>query len=215
VPERSRIARVVVLGLFAWGGPAACTAGPRSVDSPTQPRDRGPEVEQDAEAEVDAGAVDRLFVDPHAWRPVPAKRDPHRQAAGFSIECDETAYFTELIGPDAGSVFEVDTEICNYVTLEQASLAAIPKGASLELTLWHYSLRSLESAVAVAEVRVGGQQVWHQELAIPSEAQSYESVWRPAREVPAGTPVQLHIRNHGTNTWRLGSWWVRARQRAD
>ncbi len=141
------------------------------------------------------------LVDASLFRILDADEDPfpsHR--ADAKRLCDAGGF-----GEDLG-VLDIDTETCAYVSAAQPSLAEVLPGDDLLLLAWHQALASTDpNAQGHMAVMIGDTLVWEVLIDIPASADVYELELPVEEEIPAGTPVVVHVHNHGGNTWRLGS----------
>lgn len=100
-------------------------------------------------------------------------------------------------------IFEVNTDLCTYGAFVQSSLARIHEGDALELVLLYDALYAEEAATAHIAVAFGSEIAYETELPIPSAAGQLRPSWTAPAYVEVGTPVHLHVHNHGTNNYRL------------
>lgn len=136
------------------------------------------------------------LVDADAWTPVQADHDPLSDHRPSVVTCGRSALYAE------GSGIEVDTGLCDYLAVSQPILTPISGGEGLYLYLFHNALSAPAPATAHAAVLLDGVVVWEVEVPIPADAAPFEAwVAAPAGGWPAGTPLQLHLHNHGANTW--------------
>ena len=139
----------------------------------------------------------RTEVLPEAWDLDAAADDPFADHRPEYVQC-EIGWEVET------GVFEVDTELCRYGAFVQRSLAPIHAGDELELVLIHDALYFEEGeATAHVGVAIGSEIAWETELAIPGEANQLRPTWTAPADVQVGTPIHLHLHNHGTNNYRI------------
>ena len=101
-------------------------------------------------------------------------------------------------------VFEVDTELCSFGTFVQGAQVDFGAGDELELIMIHDALYSAdEGAVAHIAVGVGGQIAWETEIEIPALENYLRPIFAAPVDAPAGTPIHLHVHNHGFNNYRV------------
>lgn len=140
------------------------------------------------------------LVDASLFRILDVEEDPfpsHR--ADAKRLCDLGGF-----GEDLG-VLDIDTETCAYVSAAQPSLADVLPGDQLLLLAWHQALASTDpNAQGHMAVMVGDELLWEVLVDIPAAADVYELQLPVDEVIPAGTPVVVHVHNHGGNTWRLG-----------
>ena len=158
---------------------------------------------------VDSGppayvAPDGLVLSFDGWTYVPFADDPF--AGDAPVDCPAVAYKAE------NGFFELETDYCAAGTFEQATQSDVVAGASLVFVTWHLDLWAPEPATANLALRLGTDDVWTAEYAIPGNEQVEEVVVQAPRDLAAGTTAYFHLSNHGVNSWRMGDV---ARQNAD
>ncbi|HHO49408.1 MAG TPA: hypothetical protein ENK18_00720 [Deltaproteobacteria bacterium] len=104
---------------------------------------------------------------------------------------------------EEGGKLEVNTGLCSYAWLEQPLLAGLLPGDEVEVSLWHQDLISEEPAEGHVALLIGDQVVWEITVSIPAEATPYTESVVVAFAAEVGEPLQLHLHNHGANTWNL------------
>lgn len=179
--ERSRPLGASAVLLVAWlvGG---CEPAPAPTPTPTGPVALVSVDEWDRVAEPE----DDVF---GAERPA-------------DLVCDETLGIGfELL--DDELALEINTDLCNYVTLRQPSLVALVPGDTVTLRLWHYPLVAPMPAEAHLALALDGEIVWEEQLSIPAEADFVDGEFIVERALPAGAELQFHVHNHGNNTYDL------------
>jgi hypothetical protein len=113
--------------------------------------------------------------------------------------CDDAGYFYD---PFAQSL-EIETELCNYLTVAQPSLAPLNPGDVVTIHAFHDVLTAPEAAEGYLGLAIGGELEWEFHVAIPSDVGVIEEEFTIDRALPAGTDLQFHVHNHGPNTWEL------------
>ncbi len=141
------------------------------------------------------------LIDHHKWVAVESTEDPFPSHRPEEIVCPDYAYKVE--GEGDAELFEVETDLCNYVTLVQNSIRSGQAGDEIEIVLWHLNLIAAEAAEAHVALQLGSELLWEQNIAIPGPEAMYTPVVSLAKDWPAGTPVYLHLHNHGANSWRF------------
>ena len=133
----------------------------------------------------------------NAWELVEGAEDPF----------DDLRTGDEFCLPGAARVeddgVELSTGLCSFQTLRQASRVEVGPGDTVGLTFYHFNLVSPEPAEGYAAIQVGESRIWEYATPIPADA-NYLDLSLPVEvEASAGTPVYLHVHNHGANTWKL------------
>ncbi|MCB9665305.1 MAG: hypothetical protein H6732_14435 [Alphaproteobacteria bacterium] len=137
----------------------------------------------------------RSLVDHAAWAPLDPSDDPLAGHRPDGADCPVGGWYAE------GRGVEVDTGRCAYLGLVQPSLAPVAVGDRLHVFAFHNGLTAPEPAEAHAAVLLGGSVLWETTLPIPSPATPLEAQLEAPVAAPVGAPVQLHLHNHGANTW--------------
>lgn len=98
---------------------------------------------------------------------------------------------------------ELDTTVCDYVVITQATGAKLGKNHVVEVDVGHGPLVADAPAEAHLAVAIGEHVVFDERIAIPSDANTLSSSVALGEAVPEGTPVVVHLHNHGDNTWAI------------
>ena len=141
------------------------------------------------------------------WRVVSASEDPFVEHRLDEIICPDYSYKVE--GEGDAALFEIETEQCNYVTLVQDALLDARRGDEIEIVLWHLNLIAPQEAQAHVALQLGSELLWQQAIDIPGAEAMYTPVVTLSANWPTGTPVYLHLHNHGSNSWRFLTLAVR------
>lgn len=152
----------------------------------------------DSAVEARPGAADAApLTDPAAWVAVAGDAFPDHRPEGFS--CPIQAYGVE------GDVFEVDTGECEYLAVSQPARAPVAAGDVITGFVAHFPLVAEAPAEAHVGIAFAGAPVWEARVPIPSPERRYPVRWTAPADAPAGTPIQLHLHNHGRNAWFVGA----------
>ena len=101
-------------------------------------------------------------------------------------------------------VFEIDSGLCNWGVFTQPSQVDVLAGDLVEVILLHDTLYSEDpEARAHLGAALAGTLVWETELMIPAATGFLRPTWTADGDYPAGTPVRLHVHNHGYNNYRI------------
>lgn len=148
--------------------------------------------------------VPRVLLPLRELTPTAADGDPLFAHRPSSIECSNlSGWYRER------DVLEVDTGHCNYFSVTEPAATTAKEGDELVLELSHYDLTSPEPAEAHFAIWVDERVIAEETWDIPREA-SVEQITVPLTlEIPEGTPVGLHLHNHGQNSWQLSPILVR------
>jgi mono/diheme cytochrome c family protein len=156
-------------------------------------------IEQTVEIQVEnTAAVDaEQLIAVNDWAMQSAAQDDlsgHRPA---EVSCPDNSWYNE------DGALEVETGFCNYLSLAQPSKAALTKGDSVHLVLWHGALVFEQPATAHVAIAVDGRTVWEENVKIPTDAEIYDVRIPIGFDAPVGSKVEFHLHNHGYNTWTL------------
>lgn len=128
--------------------------------------------------------------DPYADRP----QDASVCEFGFGLE---------------NGLFEIQTDLCAYAGFEQPTLAPIRTGDTLEFLLIHDALYAEEPGVSAhLSIALGDAVVWETSIPFPAEPGIVRPEWTADADAPEGTPLRLHIHNHGVNNYRFAAMTV-------
>lgn len=141
--------------------------------------------------ELEAGPL----TDPSGWVEVAPADDPYDdRPAGAG--CEPHGWVLE------GELVEVQTDVCAYVTLRQPLRRGVRAGESVVVDAWNLGLWAEAPASAHASVQLGEER-WEARPRIPSPPGYWSARFEPRAPLPAGTPIYLHVHNHGANSWRF------------
>ncbi|MEZ4451445.1 MAG: hypothetical protein R3B09_18390 [Nannocystaceae bacterium] len=115
--------------------------------------------------------------------------------------CDDSGYFVDPFT----QTFEVSTDLCDYLTMRQPTLVALGAGDVVSVRAFHYELSAPEAAEGYMALAVDGEIFWEVTVPIPAAPGPMNAEVMIDRDVPAGADLQLHVHNHGPNTWELVS----------
>ena len=143
-------------------------------------------------------ATERIsLVNSENWAFVSDENDPYHTANSNAPPCTRIAF-----RPEYGGV-ELDTGICNQITLSQPTSIAIAPGSPIYITGWHSTLVSEEMGMGQLRVMFKEQEVWRIQSPIPGPAQSFDVKIINPVELTPGDLVYVHVNNHGANTWNI------------
>lgn len=134
--------------------------------------------------------------------------------------CAADCHFPEFLQVGEYS-YSLDSGYCNYLTTVQETRTAIAPGDEILIRFWHFALTAPDGGKAYLAVQIGDRLVWEARLPIPCRGGLVGLIpggdcidtpvaadVDPARFVadfaaPAGTPIYLHVQNHGDNNYSL------------
>lgn len=137
------------------------------------------------------------LLDARALAPIDAASDPLPHHRPETVDCPWAAW-----GPEAGA-FEVQTGVCDYAAFAQPLDVAVGEGDWLDIRVWHDTLDAAEPATGHVAVLLGEQLVWERTVEIPAESAEIGDVVELVAPVPDDAGLQIHLHNHGYNSWRF------------
>ncbi|MEE2750759.1 MAG: hypothetical protein VX519_04970 [Myxococcota bacterium] len=140
------------------------------------------------------------LIDAEAWEVVEASEDPASDRPE-EVVCPEEGWSLETIGGEPS--LEVDTSLCNYIAMVQPLLHDLVVGDRVTGRIWHQYLSATEEAEAHLAYFLAGELVWEEWVPIPMDAGIVLPDFEIDVDAPAGTPLGLHLHNHGFNTWNV------------
>ncbi|MBC8071161.1 MAG: hypothetical protein IAG13_22740 [Deltaproteobacteria bacterium] len=114
--------------------------------------------------------------------------------------CDEVMGYG--IDP-VGFAFEIKTDLCDYLTVRQATLVPLAAGDTIHVSVWHDQLIAPEPTTGYVGFAIDGEESWSATETIPHDVAVLNGDVVVARDYPAGTELQFHVHNHGINSWNL------------
>jgi hypothetical protein len=146
------------------------------------------------------GSDSEAWVDLFSWLEVSSEDDPF-DGRPEDVECPPSSRVVETEGDSA--FLEVDTGLCNYVTLQQGSLIDLQAGDTVIFDWGHRELTTDDEQEAIGHMALWLDQtvIEDVEIAIPASAAEFSVEVQLEEDFPAGTPVWLHLHNHGSNQW--------------
>ena len=140
------------------------------------------------------------LVTAQAWDVTPRNRDIFLDRRPAQIDCKRNKGW--LAEDDA---LEIRTEFCNYLSLTQQSLLNMEAGTPLELSLSHSDLDFNAPSSANVAITIAGHTIWEINIAIPSKTNVITHSVHLPFAVSSGDPIDIHLTNHGQNTYTLHS----------
>jgi hypothetical protein len=131
------------------------------------------------------------------FRELPREADPFVTELDAAPACDSPAFALEA------QWLEIDTGLCNWVTLVAAARTAVERGEEVRLTVSHYDLEAPEPAQAELLLSLDLCDAWSKQVPIPSLAAVYTESFASPCAIAAGADVYFHLHNHGQNNWQL------------
>lgn len=148
-------------------------------------------------------------IDNSAWQLLAAADDPFLPPDDAPL-CTLEDVRMEPFGAGGELALDVDTgRGCGWATVQEPTLVELAPTDELQVRVFYFSQLSFPEAVAELALAVDGERIWSVEVPIPAssglEAPRFfvGDVLAGDTVVPAGTPLQFHVGNHGDNTWNL------------
>jgi hypothetical protein len=133
------------------------------------------------------------------WSAVTPDDDPLVEDLEQVPACQAAAFWIE---PQLDWI-EIDSGICNWVTLRAAARAPVAPGTRLALTVSHYDLVAGAPAEATLRLVLGECEAWSKTLSIPADAAVYEEQLDAPCALDEGATILFHVHNHGQNSYQL------------
>lgn len=118
--------------------------------------------------------------------------------------CDDAGYLVEPLT----QAFEVQTDVCDFLTVRQATREPLAPGDVVSIQTFHYELQAPGPGEGYLGFALDGSVVWEVRVPIPGEAGVLAGEVTIDRALPAGSEMQFHVHNHGANSWELRSVMV-------
>jgi hypothetical protein len=118
-----------------------------------------------------------------------------------SAVCDDAGWLFDPLT----QTLEVQTEVCDYLTVGQPTQVALEPGDVITVFAYHDLLTASEPAQGYMALAIGGQIEWEHNVPIPGDPGVIEQQFTIDRALPVGAPMQFHVHNHGPNTWELAA----------
>lgn len=134
------------------------------------------------------------------WKVVADDQNPYAKQRSSKHICD-----LSLGKKIEDGVLEINTNYCNFITLEQKAAVEVRAGEQLHFTMWHLDLYAETKGQAYVILTIDGQTIWETTIPIPYKAEFYEAKWSPKAPIPKDARIVFHLRNHGANTWKIHS----------
>lgn len=136
------------------------------------------------------------LIDPDLWEW--STDDPFADDVSAEADCADDAWgrFTDYL--------DVDTSTdCDYLAVEQPSLVKVRAGRQVRVQTWHGPLTADAPAEGHLLLTLGDHVLLDYAVAIPADDTVQLLDVKLPETVPAGTPVRLHVHNHGDNSWAV------------
>jgi hypothetical protein len=149
---------------------------------------------------TDASLATEGVINNALWRTVDAATDPFVDRPP-AVDCPWGTYGDEPLG--GRLAYFIRTDSCNYHVATQPSRVDIAEGDRLLLEALLFPLDGPEGASAHFAVRLGDSTIWEEHVQIPAQAMTVSEEWLAPEAYPKGTPVYVHVHNHGANEYAV------------
>jgi hypothetical protein len=169
----------------------ATACGEPTTDDGESTGSTGGDLESGVHPGSEAPLIDLSLWQVAAADPFPDRPDDTTCPLGYGVE---------------NGLFEIQSDLCPYGAFVQPSLAPVRAGDEVELILVHDALYSeTVGAQAHLGIALGDAIGWETWVPIPAEPGYFRPIFVAPADAPLGTPVTLHIHNHGVNNYRIVS----------
>jgi hypothetical protein len=151
-----------------------------------------------AEDEPPRASRDDALVEPEDWTSLARDEDPFVTDLDAAPACTAPDFRIE----DAGFI-EIDTGLCNWVTLRAPARFTVPNATPVSVELSHYDLSAAAPSAAQVRLSFDACDIWTKTIEIPSPANVYMETIAAPCGIQRGQRVLLHLHNHGQNTYQL------------
>lgn len=155
---------------------------------------------EDAADEAPAFRARESLVVHDAWQITDEATDPFDDRPG-TFRCLDGSLGPDVLGEE--EVFDFEMATCDYATVMQPTLASVSRGEWIKVRVFHFDLTAPEPAEAHLAIQLGDVTPIDQRIPIPSEGALISEAWQADADVPIGTPVYVHVHNHGDNSWSV------------
>jgi hypothetical protein len=158
--------------------------------------------EQETSTDDSGAAATELLWDHQLWESLGPGDDPFIDHRPGAVVCNPLALSVEMSSD--GLELDVETADCPYLAYGQPSRVAVAAGEALRLEYRHFDLTAPEPAEAHVAVVLNGSVVHEAFIEIPGDASVETLDLVSPIDAPVGSPLVLHLHNHGQNSWIFG-----------
>ena len=132
------------------------------------------------------------------WREAAASEDPFPDRPE-NVQCPTSSRVIEF--EEDTSFLEIDTTFCSYITLTQDTQAEIVGGDTIHFRWGHRDLDAPNPAQGHVALLINEELIEDRTVDIPAAEMDTVIQFEMPDDVPLGSPVWLHLHNHGDNQW--------------
>ena len=145
----------------------------------------------------------RLITDNEEWLLIKESEDPFRDLRPDGMkDCDFIPFILEE------NALEIDTKVCNFVTVYQPLLENINEGDEITLEIFHRDLWDEQPGTATLIVAISKNKIWEEKIKIPKKSDFLTIKFKAEDDFEKGTPIYFHVNNHGFNNYKLLGFYV-------
>ena len=157
---------------------------------------------------VDKQVASRLSLWDHSKWVDASPTHPFVDLEPIKIDCPRSSSVVEDLAGEPS--IQIDTGECNFWVQQQDLTVELQQGDVVQIRLWHFPLVASEPAIGYASLALGDDIIFSVEepiVRIGEPAQSRligddSDDWIVVgSDYPVGTPITIHVRNHGDNQW--------------
>ncbi len=138
------------------------------------------------------------LIDVFDWREATAEEDPFPDRPE-TVECPTSSRVIEF--EEDTTFLEIDTSFCKYITLIQETKADIFEGETVVFQWGHRDLNAPSPAQGHVALLINDSFIEDRVVDIPATEMDTVVEFEMPEDAPAGSPIWLHLHNHGDNQW--------------
>jgi len=138
------------------------------------------------------------LIDLFEWKEASVLLDPFEDRPD-NVECPTSSRVIEF--EEETAFLEIDTLLCPYVTLYQETQVEILAGDTVVFPWGHRELEAPVPATGHVAFQIDGVLIEDRLVDIPASEMDTVVEVEMQENVASGSPVWLHLHNHGANQW--------------
>ena len=143
-----------------------------------------------------------MLVWPDDWQQVAEAVDPFVEYRPDGALCLQDGWGASDFGGELA--FDVDTWLCDYITVQAPIREAIEVGDLVTVRLWHFDLLAgEEDAEAWLILSFDEVTLWETHIPIPSDSTLIYDQFEATEAMTQGEVLYFHLQNHGSNSYHL------------
>jgi len=142
------------------------------------------------------------LVEPADWVLVSDEEDPFAGYRPDGDQCSPDGWGPSDFGGEPA--FDVDTQLCDFITVTAPLRADLPQLGLVTVRLWHFDLLAEEDdAEAWLVLAFEDWTLWEERIPIPAESNLVVGQFPVPFSALRGDSVVFHLQNHGSNSYHL------------